>query len=458
MASIKISELNDFSAVIAEDFIPLVDSSSLTTYRTSLDALGAFISASVPVGHATASISASYAETASFAETASYVNISAITIENATQAEFATQSLFATSSLYASQSAFATQSRFATQSLFSTQSLYATSSLTASYLTGSGHVSTLTASIAIRVASGSRLIIPMKQSLAYDNHTNCIFFQGGSNSGGPDPLKNDWGRLYFIEEVQDKGHIRFDHLDNNDDPYPLGPNIDLQYVNKPGFFWSTWDYSTSDSSSLMFLSTNGELYVRKVEATDFTASLVGEERVGFLGTSSWSDKAKTASYVDGALMPGSAKAWAYVIVPTASNYSTNTPADQITGNALNKPMIVAGHNISDVSWAGRDINPAVGFNTITDINTSFVRSFPYPYTQSYNGSTNVGNFIVTLTTAMSDTTYFAFGAGGEQGNEVFTVMTYPWARRTTTKFTASVRGTGDWSGYPENVWFQIVVY
>lgn len=87
--SIKISELNPMtSSIVSEDFLPLVDSSSMTTFRASMaqiaSAVGGVSSSlyasqsqwAVSASWASSSLSASYALTASFASVAGRVNLS----------------------------------------------------------------------------------------------------------------------------------------------------------------------------------------------------------------------------------------------------------------------------------------------------------------------------------------------------------------------------------------------
>ena len=57
--NIKISELNGFpGSILREDFIPIVDSSSMTTYRTDI---GSIFSASIPITYVSYSLSSSHA-------------------------------------------------------------------------------------------------------------------------------------------------------------------------------------------------------------------------------------------------------------------------------------------------------------------------------------------------------------------------------------------------------------
>lgn len=70
MSSIRISQLNSFTTIKDEDFIPLVDSSSLTTYRVTVIAFNDWLADS---GSA---VSASYALNADNAVSASWASSS----------------------------------------------------------------------------------------------------------------------------------------------------------------------------------------------------------------------------------------------------------------------------------------------------------------------------------------------------------------------------------------------
>ncbi len=276
MASVKISELNTLVSITSDDFIPIVDSGSGTTYRATFNTLNDWMAI---YG------SASHADIADFAHTV-------------------------TSASYANSASYALTASYATRAL--TASYYDLTSFNAGTATSSSYANTASClqgravsweqdfqvSRSLTLSGSAKFTIPMKTDIL--DYKNCIFFQGGSNSGGPDPTKNDFAKLYFIEETTDKGHVRFDHLDNLDIQYDAGPNIDLQYASKPGFAWFTGpDYGTDETGSLMFLSTGGELYVRKAEARDFTSSLT--TGVGFQGTASYAVHAGTASVVIGGL-------------------------------------------------------------------------------------------------------------------------------------------------------------
>lgn len=80
MASVKISELNELFSITNDDFFPLVDSGSMTTFHVSFNVLNAWMRASgscLSASWASSSISSSYALSASYAntaKTASYVS------------------------------------------------------------------------------------------------------------------------------------------------------------------------------------------------------------------------------------------------------------------------------------------------------------------------------------------------------------------------------------------------
>ncbi len=133
MNVIKISELNPLNIVLAEDFFPLVESSSLTTYRVDITTLNNWMAVSG------SSLSASYAPfSQAFQSSASWASQSlsssyALISGNALKAYVATQSLYATQSLFATQSLYATQSKFATSASWASSSISASKAISASY-------------------------------------------------------------------------------------------------------------------------------------------------------------------------------------------------------------------------------------------------------------------------------------------------------------------------------------
>ena len=64
--NIKISQLNPLGAISGQDFFPIDQSSSLTTYRTDVNALNTWFSVSGSAYYAIDSVSSSYALTSSY--------------------------------------------------------------------------------------------------------------------------------------------------------------------------------------------------------------------------------------------------------------------------------------------------------------------------------------------------------------------------------------------------------
>lgn len=144
--SIKISELDALSAVLAPDFFPVVQSGSMTTFRVTINTLndwmrisGSALSASwasqslftgrantaISASHASSSVSASYAASASVAYSLNYTPISAIT------ASYASASLSSSYALTASYAFKTEQATMATSSISSSWASASLSSLTA---------------------------------------------------------------------------------------------------------------------------------------------------------------------------------------------------------------------------------------------------------------------------------------------------------------------------------------
>jgi len=141
--NIKISELNkiDLSSVSSDDFFPLVDSGSMTTYRLDFNDFGKYFFASGSV------LSASHAATASYAITSSYT----FQAEDSFYAEAAVTADRATTLIWPNNAS----AHYATQSLYATHSISSSYALTASYSFSSSYA--VTASFALDGGAG---IIP----------------------------------------------------------------------------------------------------------------------------------------------------------------------------------------------------------------------------------------------------------------------------------------------------------
>lgn len=268
MASVKISELNELLSITSDDYLAIVDSGSQTTYRASFNTINDWMSV---YGSASFAISASHAV---MADTASHV-------------VSASYALRATTSSYALTASYYDVSGYSPG--FATSASYAS---TASCLHGNGTSweKYMQISGSLKLSGGAWIGIPRKLSvLSESRYANSVYFNTSWLSAGTD----DWARIYYMENFQDKGRLVFEHGDNlvyhnPGDDYlllPKGPDIDYLSMNYPGFLWQTYaDIYEGATGSLMFLRTNGDLFLRSATARNFTASVVGE---GFHGTASW---------------------------------------------------------------------------------------------------------------------------------------------------------------------------
>lgn len=116
--SIKISGLNNLSIITSDDFIPIIDSGSLTTERASISTLNTFLAQSG------SSLSASYALSASKALSASYALSGSFTL-NARTASFSSTASYVASAIFSTS---------ALSSSWASSSLSASISLTASFI------------------------------------------------------------------------------------------------------------------------------------------------------------------------------------------------------------------------------------------------------------------------------------------------------------------------------------
>jgi hypothetical protein len=144
---IKISQLDPITpAANTEDFFPLVHSSSMTTYRASLQDIGSLMTHSV---YSNYSVSSSWASSSLSSSQANYANnalssswasssLSSSLANTASYAATASVALNSTPNISSSWASMSFQSSFSTQSLYSTQSIYATYSLETN-LTGNNY-------------------------------------------------------------------------------------------------------------------------------------------------------------------------------------------------------------------------------------------------------------------------------------------------------------------------------
>lgn len=202
--SIPISGLNTLNVVSSSDFIPLVQSSSLTTFKTTLSSLSNWISSSVAASSSISSISASYAKSASisisgsFAQTSNnliYPNTStasyALKAQISVSASFASQSISSSNAVSASWAPFTAVTAVASSS-WSSQSFqsvsaswapvpvsssWASSSLSSSFLKGTATGSNSTGVSFFGTASNcltASYVLPTAGALAIKAYANFI--------------------------------------------------------------------------------------------------------------------------------------------------------------------------------------------------------------------------------------------------------------------------------------------
>ena len=186
--SIPISGLNTLSVITSSDFIPIVQSSSMTTYRVPIEVFGDWMSSEVTVTSSLTSISASHSDnsdnaisssyslvtdnlnypntsTASYAISASYSHrttsssyslfaTSASYARIASTASYLPASAFPTSILNATSASWASRSMWSTSSSFSDRTISASYALSASYSVTAG--TSLTASYILGGSTGPK--------------------------------------------------------------------------------------------------------------------------------------------------------------------------------------------------------------------------------------------------------------------------------------------------------------
>lgn len=125
--SIPISSLNTEPQIAGEDFIPIVNSASLTTLRTSISSLNAWLAQSGSASSSLVSITSSFGILSQTSVSASWASRSLFTLSSSFSSQ-ALSSSFAVSASWAN-TGNATSASWASQSLFTLSSSFASSSL-----------------------------------------------------------------------------------------------------------------------------------------------------------------------------------------------------------------------------------------------------------------------------------------------------------------------------------------
>lgn len=191
--SIPISGLSNDTTIVPTDFFPLVQSSSMTTFRTSINSFMTFSAQSGSASYASRALSASYAISASHADTASF----AFNTLSSSYALAASQSLSSRSSSWASSSltsSFSLKSSNSDSSSFSNWATSASITISSSYLIYNPAISNGTASFAISCSNAISASWSLSASFAQHAHladsasyagtASVVISGGGGGSSG----------------------------------------------------------------------------------------------------------------------------------------------------------------------------------------------------------------------------------------------------------------------------------
>jgi hypothetical protein len=286
MANIKISQLNELTVITEDDFIPVVDSGSLTTYHVTIDTVGDYLSASGSVPSSSwassslTTISASWsshsfsAESASWASssissswppalfTASLYDITSSWTQNslmsisASYAEISDTSSISLSSSYSDSSSWADNS---VSSSYSTQSYYSQISDSSSVSVSSSYA--LTASYLRGTQSSASLITKFFNNVGISYLVpNCggVFCAGGNE-------------LYVYNLQKSTGYRNFVaiNMKTNEATYKL------QWPQNAWRLYGKAFKSTNDNSRRLIIHSDTYMYEYNLDTDSLTSHTGG---------------------------------------------------------------------------------------------------------------------------------------------------------------------------------------
>lgn len=499
MSNIRISQLNSLLVPTTDDFIPIVDSASLTTYRTPITSLLTVVAqiGSVPsASWASASISSSQSETASFAW--DYSRVKSVTKylynTNSYSQDMAHVYNVPTGgyipgfhNLLVSMKCWGDVTRTAKIYLITCDNYspgMVVDPVTAVTLDGTAYNGWYIA----RPLSATRNYSPgspyntdyhLEMSQSYALYVNNLYFRIRCQvEVPPSAIQKVLGILSFWSlDVGSNIYSNFNveaMADNKTlvvpSNEPSWPNAFVEIKNKmmtvsgslvvekpitgslngtaswalniPGTSFVTAGGSYNISCSWASSSLSSSLTISSSYAVTSSYSVTASY-AQMAKSSSFAKTAETASYITASVLtsgiPGIIKAWAQCAC------TSSMPGNSIQGTPglnANVMALVSSNNVSSV------------------IRTMGV----IPKDRSNNGQDYIGDstnkhWIVTMTNPMPSTNYTVMGAGGgEPGTEWNIVTIYPFASKTTTAFTLSMAGgTSDFYGDAEITWFNFMV-
>lgn len=423
--SIPISGLNQRGYMTKSDFFAFVDSSSLTTLRTSVNVLNDFFSVSGAVlssSWSSGSISSSYALNS---DTASYLfprlyNMTASWAQNVVWGNVVGTSSLSYHALTASH-------------LGGVNTSYETSMII------NNNLST-TSSAYVEVQNRSNMIsvgVPaIKQRSLFLNKD---YVPGTSN----------YGKIYFFEDnTNTRGKVVFEFGGEYSPVNSIGPDIDSIAANKKGFLFQTNECGNTNglqrTGSLMFISGSGRTYARIFEAQEFSSSLNSTNQVGFYGTASYALVANYSLGASNVIPTGMIVAYAGSTPPpswlncdgTVYNTSSYSALTALIGTNYGKSQVISQYVVPETVSTYHDASNG-------SITVTFTSGGSGVFRINWFGT----NYYINAQTANS------WGVGGLHGPQTYTYYIYDYGFSPEVQYTvsATVPYGGGAATYPSTI-------
>lgn len=256
MSSIRISQLNEFTTIQSSDFVPFVDSSSLTTYRVTVDGVNDFWAVSGSARSASYGLSGSYAESSSWADSSTTtVSASHLIYPNVSSASFAISTSFSDSGLSASYAVSSSQARSASIATNGMSSSYAASA--------SVSTNTIYAQTSSTATSSSYAV-----SASFTNYALTASYYSASLGGSSTPLIDAGTIVAYASSSAPSGWLWCDGSEYDPGTYPnLASLISTLYgkglvIKETIVPESTSKYSNANNGSVTVLFISGSGYYK----------------------------------------------------------------------------------------------------------------------------------------------------------------------------------------------------
>jgi len=410
--NIKVSELNRLNVLTADDFFPVVDSGSMTTYRTDVNTINDWMAASGSC------LSASYAPTIgslfwgyTYAGSPHIYNLNVGNVGVKTLTPIAD---------------------FDVNGLIHSTNLNVDSNIAATTISSSKSI--LTSRLYIPIYSSSNVWdgSPGDSSVISDSS---IWFN--SRYGYPDALSNDYARITFIDDsiAGDSGKLLILTGDNAPPTgnvptnYTIvGPNIEELYKSEGGTLFGA--VGSHRTGSILFVGADsGNTYARRVFADKFVAHDYNTSYEATYGTSSIAKTYTSTASVGFIGTASNAISASWAPVPAVSNYVKafgsfffDTTSSVASPHYLRNVMDAGSYNMKATSsYDSTYKSSSFFFNTPLSNNTyavilttdalvgtidhgnpfkiidKTVNSFTVKYQYSISGSSKTGTTVYSLT-------------------------------------------------------------